>query len=184
MIVGGIDGGLDGGLVFLFEGVPLVMEIMPTVALTRGKGNRRDFDELALVEVLEKYKPAHIYYELAQPRPQQGTVSTFTTGQGVGVLRGVLAALRIPSTKVYSQRWQRVMFAGITYEKGNPAAVKAAAMTAARRLWPDQDWRKSTRAREPHKGLVDAALMAEYGRRELEGLNAIQTVDAGGKRRG
>jgi hypothetical protein len=73
----------------------------------------------------------------------------------------VLSALRIPSTEVTPQSWQRVMLAGLG--KGDP---KGAALVRVGQLWPSVKFTATDRARVPHGGLVDAALIAEYGHRD------------------
>jgi hypothetical protein len=38
---------------------------------------------------------------------------------------------------------------------------------ALNRLFPKEDFRATPKSRTPHEGLMDAALMAEFGRREM-----------------
>jgi len=44
--------------------------------------------------------------------------------------------------------------------------AKALAKAKVAELWPDESWLPSERASVPHDGLIDAALIAEYGRRK------------------
>jgi hypothetical protein len=64
--------------------------------------------------------------------------------------------------------WQKVFWTKPKMPKGRKFDTKAAALKAAKQLWPLQDWRKNSRCTTPHDGLVDAALIAEYGRRILD----------------
>jgi crossover junction endodeoxyribonuclease RuvC len=92
--------------------------------------------------------------------PGQGVCSVFTFGTGFGILQGVLSALEIPWELVRPQRWQKEVCAGIPGKD-----PKKRSLEAARRLWPSRTWLASERCRKPHDGMVDAALIAEYGRR-------------------
>jgi hypothetical protein len=57
------------------------------------------------------------------------------------------------------QAWQRVMLPNCA--KGD---TKPAALAKAKQLWPAETWLATNRSTKPHDGLVDAALIAEFGR--------------------
>jgi crossover junction endodeoxyribonuclease RuvC len=157
MICIGVDIGLHGGLAALTpDGLDL--QVMPVVAV----GQKHQYDEQALVGWLTSYavQRAHIFIEAVHAMPGQGVTSMFTFGAGFGLLRGVCAGLGLSYELVRPQEWQRSMLAG--QPQGSEYLV-------ASRLWPNADWRASERARTPHDGLVDAALIAEFGRRRLGG---------------
>ena len=44
---------------------------------------------------------------------------------------------------------------------------KEYALAKARELWPDESWLATDRSTTPHNGMIDAALIGEYGRRIL-----------------
>jgi hypothetical protein len=48
-------------------------------------------------------------------------------------------------------------------EKGQ---TKPAALSKARQLWPGETWLATARSSKPHEGLIDAALIAEWARRQ------------------
>jgi crossover junction endodeoxyribonuclease RuvC len=149
----GIDPGLDGGLAAIQpEGLRLA--VMPVVAV----GTKREIDEQALVAEILRHRPERVFLERVQAMPRQGVVSMFNFGTGWGLVRGICAGLGLPYELVRPQEWQRMMLAG--QPKGSEYLV-------ASRLWPNAEWRASDRARKPHGGLVDAALIAEYGRRRM-----------------
>jgi len=161
-MIAGIDNGLDGGVVILEPNGSVVAKyVMPTVKLVKSK---RDFDLgmlRAYLKEIEVQLPCHAFLERAQAMPGQGVSSMFTTGKGFGVNLGMLAALQIPFTVVSPQVWQREMF------KGLPKEGKQTTRLVCQRLWPKEDWRASEKCRVSHDGLCDAALIAEYGRRQL-----------------
>lgn len=59
-------------------------------------------------------------------------------------------------------KWHSVICVGVS-----GATAKDRAWEACKRLYPDQDFRSSNRARKQHSGLVDAADLAEMARRDF-----------------
>ena len=149
----GIDPGLAGGLAAITpDGLDLC--VMPTVEVN----GRRYLDERRLVDWLTTYaiqKP-QVFIEAVGARPGQGVVSMFSFGTSWGLLRGICAGLSLPYQLVRPQEWQNALL------KGQP---KGSEYLVASRLWPNADWRASERCTTFHSGLVDAALIAEFGRR-------------------
>jgi crossover junction endodeoxyribonuclease RuvC len=153
MICVGIDPGLDGGLAAISpEGLELA--VMPTVPV--GKG--RQIDEQSVVSFLTSIRPGVVFIELVHAMPKQGVTSMFTFGTGWGLVRGVCAGLGLPYELVQPQEWQKCMLVG--QPRGSEYLVVS-------RLWPNAEWRASARCKRPHSGLVDAALICEYGRRRI-----------------
>lgn len=103
---------------------------------------------------------SHIYLEKAQSMPKQGVTGMFHYGQGFGRLIGWIESLMIPFTLVTPQQWMKIMHQGAT---GKDA--KAKSLQVAQRLFPELDFKATERCKKPHMGLVDACLIAEYGRR-------------------
>jgi crossover junction endodeoxyribonuclease RuvC len=155
VIVIGIDPGLDGGLALL-QPEGLTMSVMPVVA----GGTKRYLDEQALVQWLSGWPTARVWIEAVGARPGQGVVSLFSFGTGWGLVRGICAGLGLPYQLVRPQEWQGEVLKGMP--KGSEYLV-------ASRLWPQAEWRATPRCTKPHSGLVDAALIAEYGQRKIGG---------------
>jgi hypothetical protein len=153
----GIDPGLSGGIAVLSEDITTAVP-MPVMPSPKGKG--RVLDITSIIKILEAYKAGVVFIERQQAMTGQGISSTGTTMQNYGILIGILAGLRVPYEIVGARKWQRELLTVPT--KGDP---KAAARAAAEALFPGVDLRRSTRARKPHEGMVDAILIAEYGRR-------------------
>ena len=150
--IAGIDPGLDGGLAVIDVDGP-----RPAVMPVATVGNKREIDERALMSWFIEHRPAHIFIERVQAMPKQGVVSMFNFGVGWGIVRGICTGMGISYELVRPQEWQKVMLAG--QPRGSNYLV-------ASRLWPHVDFRVSERTSRPHGGLVDAALIAEYGRRQ------------------
>jgi crossover junction endodeoxyribonuclease RuvC len=128
---------------------------MPMPVAETAKG--REIDENRIVDLLAEFRPERVYVEKVHAMPKQGVCSMFTFGTGWGIIRGILAGRRIPYILVTPQQWQKVVLAGQT--RGSEYLV-------ASRLWPTHDFRASPRCKVAHSGMVDAALLAEYGRRD------------------
>ena len=153
MICVGIDPGLDGGLAAIG---PEGLELMPMLTVAVGK--HRQIDEQAVVSWLMRIRPGSVFIEQVGARPGQGVVSMFTFGTGWGLVRGICAGMGLPYELVRPQEWQKAMLAG--QPKGSEYLV-------ASRLWPYADWHATERSQRFHDGLVDAALICEYGRRRI-----------------
>lgn len=159
MIILGIDPGLDGGLAFINPEAPIELQIMPTITV---KESKREYHVAKLVEYMRFYKPDHVFLEKQQSMPGQGVSSMFTIGLGYGILRGVLGALEIPYTLVHPKTWQKVMFQDLP-----KSDTKAMSLIVCGRLWPKQSWLATPRCKKAHDGLCDAAMIGEYGRRQI-----------------
>jgi crossover junction endodeoxyribonuclease RuvC len=153
----GIDPGLNGGLVFLQgEGKAIDGRVMPVI------GGRIDAWALDVTfRDVARRGGVRAFLEMASSRPKQGVSSVFKFGEGFGLLQGLLVAHQIPFTLVTPQKWTKEMHQGI----GGEMDPKKKSLIAVQRLFPGVDLRKSERCRVPHDGLVDALLIAEFGRR-------------------
>lgn len=111
--------------------------------------------------------------------------STFTFGFNKGYLVGLLAANKIPYVLVQPKTWQKEMWLNsdmvINYKKikvvdkktkeekeitRKEVDTKNTSINAAKRLFPQIDFRKSERCKNLDDNKVDATLMSEYARRK------------------
>lgn len=163
----GIDPGMGGGWAVLdASGCSVCHEPMPTLdkvfdvhrlAADMRAIKRRARDEGATIAA---------FLEAAAARPGQGVSTMFKFGRVYGMSEMVLAALKIPYELVSPSKWSATMLAGV--EGGEKA--KSRNIVAAKRLFPTVDMRSSARSKLPHEGIVDAYLIAEWGRRARLGL--------------
>lgn len=139
----GIDPGQSGGIVLLEDGEPPHVHKMPET-----DGDVRDLlHELAVGLRTDVFA----WLEQVGSMPGQGVSSSFKFGRNFGFLAGVLTGLNIPHELVRPQKWQKAMGC---LTGGDKNVSKA----AAQRLWPRLKWTHA---------VADAALIAEYGRRQL-----------------
>lgn len=100
------------------------------------------------------------YLERVGSMPGQGVRSTFTFGEGYGIIQGLLIALRIPFETVTPYQWQRSIHRGVKGSQ-NP---KERTLRGIRQIYPEFD-PVLPGCRVPHSGVVDALAIATYGRR-------------------
>tara|TARA_R110000751_G_scaffold12892_3_gene44085 strand:+ start:2176 stop:2676 length:501 start_codon:yes stop_codon:yes gene_type:complete len=155
----GIDPGITGAIVAI-TGDGELIDAWRTPTLQGDKG-KREYDVPSMVSLLDLSQPAFVGIEKVQAMPRDGRVGAFNFGRGYGIWLGILAALKKPHMLFTPQRWQAKMLAGLP--KGTQ--TKVSAVSAAKSLFPDlpikvkADW-----------GLADAALIAEYARRQHLGV--------------
>lgn len=158
MIYIGIDNGLTGALVALSDhpGPPIEMCAMPTRG--KSKGNEVDANLLWLWIYLSGGTACTVILE-TPGKHSPGSQALCSMWDSYGAIRGVLESHRIRHHRITPQQWQKKMLPNCA--KGD---TKPAALAKARQLWPDETWLATPRCSKPHDGLIDAALIAEYGR--------------------
>lgn len=141
----GIDPGQSGGAVWLGDNGEILGRMKFAGAT--------DHDiALALAEWGQEPDTRAII-EQVHAMPKQGVSSTFKFGRSFGFLIGCLTALEVPYTLVTPAKWQGALGCRT---RGDKNVSKA----AAQRRWPKEKWTHA---------LADAALIAEYGRRQEKG---------------
>lgn len=180
MIVIGCDPGMTGGFAKhddCFGGsftAQTEWEVEPMPVLQKPTGTGHMLDLPRIIALLEGWaevdgvfqgevvrRIVHVFLERAQSFPGEGVAHTFAYGRGFGQIEGILAAIPLRYTLVSSRTWTKAMHAGT--EPGDP---KRRSLIAARRLFPSVKLEVG-RSTVPHKGVVDALLIAEAGRRSL-----------------
>ncbi len=158
MIVG-VDPGKDGALAAVDpDNTFLTITTMPLI-----RGAKRDAYDLA--KILDWLSGAdHVFVESLQAMPLRfgGSLANHARGYSMGLFETACAALKKPITLVRPRDWQSVMLAGTSGDD-----TKQRSIVAVKRLFPEIDLRRTTRCKNDHDGMADAALIAEYGRRQL-----------------
>ncbi len=153
----GIDPGLKGAIAVVDENGAIVsLTPMPV-----------DDDGVNAIEVMEMLmawidnaEAVKVVLEKGQAMPGQGVSSCFNYGYGCGALYAVCRCLKLQTTLVRPQTWTKVMHQGT-----DGGEAKDRSRVAAMRTWPEEKWGVEGRKKKPHDGLIDAALIAEWGRR-------------------
>jgi crossover junction endodeoxyribonuclease RuvC len=161
MLIIGIDPGLSGAVaLYNTETGALVVEDIPTLALTRGGKAKRDVNVPELARIIDAAQPDRAFIEAVSSMPGQGVSSVFKFGEVLGIIRGCLAF--VPTASVPPAVWKRAM--GIPSGSG-----KDASRALATNLFPRHS---SLFARVKDDGRAEAALLAVYGARKIEKENA------------
>lgn len=162
MIVAGVDPGFSGGFALLDgDGHVLRLDDLPVEHVPNTSGKMRGRYVEPRLRAMLDYGPCTIaFVERQQSMPDQSAQSTFATGQGFGLIRGILVGLNVPYELVSAVTWKSVMLAGLGRDKSH-------ALEKARALFPTADLGKRKDA-----GRAEALLLAEYGRRLILGRTA------------
>lgn len=160
----GIDNGISGALVALSRtGDILWKEEMPSLFPLMGKNTKRrnevHVERLAAILRREGIADTVIYME--RPVGSQNASAAISMAGCFHTVRAVAQCLGIRFVRITPMEWQKELL--VTQ---GPGDTKQAAFRAATRIWPRTDWRKKRpRCVTPFDGFIDAALIAEYGRR-------------------
>jgi len=142
----GVDPGLTGGLAFIANDTLHDVVSMPVVS--------GEIQPRIVREILDLWAPDLVVIEEVHSMPKQGVASTFKFGKGFGILLGVIGGIGHPMERVRPQEWKK--------EFTLVGKDKDASRHKATELWPSMavKW-----PRKADNGLTDAALIAEWGRR-------------------
>ncbi len=164
MMIVGVDPGLTGAIAILSN----VEFPDARSALTYTTMQVNDFYKT--MSYVQSLGDMHVYIEKAQSFPKGGVAGMFSYGRHFGELLGVLVGLNIPHTLVHPALWTRSMHVGA--KAGNP---KKRSLEVCRRLFAEANLNVG-KSKKPHEGIVDALLIAEWGRRQqLGGMSRAAT---------
>lgn len=166
----GIDPGKTGAIVIINE-LSVKTYGMPLIS--------KEYDMQKFKILFQNFSSLDCHIVIEDVKALQGKFKSgnWALSRGKTILEVYCHALNIPHTLVHSKTWQREMWQGVPKqytgaltEAGNRKIdTKAMSLIAANRLFPTIDKRdpnrKTERAQSIHDGVVDALLMAEYGRR-------------------
>lgn len=192
-IVVGIDIGLNGGIAKFhcderFNVVKADCVPMPTIKRRSGKRNKKEIDEIRLIELLKsiarldcntyfyiekqwargtafkrKIKKGNRFVNDGQSEDRDDiAMSAITEANIVGqyrFIRGVILTLGYNVYAVAPVTWQRRMFGRRT--RGDS---KKASIIIAQQLYPEISLLPTERSRKASDGMSDAVLITEYGR--------------------
>ncbi len=148
----GIDPGKQGAIALLSKDLKTVLFWLMSEVEERKSPPFED--------IVKGYGVVHAYIEKSQAMPGQGVTSMFTYGMGFGKILGWCEMLSLPYTLVPPRTWTKEIHKGVSGE-----TAKERSLHAAKRLFPGERLLASKNSVRLHPGLVDALLIAEYGRR-------------------
>jgi len=162
-IIIGIDNGISGGLVAISAHHGL---IIATTAMPSQKHRTRNEVDIQAVHSwlsgITDGQPGRAAYIIEEPNNSRNASTAYSVAASFHALRGYLEAYHADIRRITPQSWQKAMLGKVP--KGE---TKAFALAKAREIWPDETWLASPRCKVPHEGIVDAALIAEHGRKHI-----------------
>lgn len=170
----GVDIGKLGAIVILDEkGNVVFKSVVPTIG--------KEYDKTEMFSILLQHSDhiIHTVFEDVHATHMGGNTSSFEFGRGKGLWEMALIAANIPHTAVQPKKWQTIwegtqkqyLPTSKRNKKGEIVQkidTKATSLLCAKRLFPNVDFRESSRCKVAHNGIVDALLMSEYCRRTFK----------------
>jgi len=155
----GIDVGLAGGVAALDDGGTIrSTHQMPLIG-----GERKAVGYAELASLLDKIGSCAVFIEKAVPMAM-GSKAAFWYGYDFNTVIMAVNKLGLRHYLIEPQKWAKVMHQGIS----NDLKPKSKSIIAIDRLFPapirDKWIPKGPKSGKYHDGIVDALLIAEYGR--------------------
>ena len=173
-VIIGIDNGLDGGIAAIsrFNGAILALAPMPTLIhilppLESSKDGaareRREVDTVALIALLDNMcydrSKTHVIFEECPDHAKRAS-SMRSMAISTGKVTAALEVKGFSHNRIMSRDWHPLVLG--TFKKGQS---KVRAEATARLFWPNQVWPTlKPKGRKLHDGIIDALLIAHYGR--------------------
>lgn len=163
----GIDVGANGGIFAMNH----LGEILLKTAIPHHKGTtevdyRKMYSMLKQLRAKGGFKcEVQVGVEDVHSLYGMSAKSNFNFGLIKGIKIGMLEALNYDYNLVPPKAWQKLVWIEedvVLKENGRSKDTKATSLNASKRIFPLVDFRKSSRAKKPHDGIFDAALIAEY----------------------
>ena len=138
-----------------------------------------DFYKLGdiLHDIKERYSDVICVMEEVHAIFGSSAKGTFNFGEINGLLKGLLIANKIPYHLIQPKIWQKeiwdnkdMVYIFKTSEKDGKTKkmvnTKPTSFNSAKRLFPNVDFRKTTRCKKDDDNKIDSLLICEYGRRK------------------
>lgn len=166
MIYIGIDNSLSGALCILSGSKIVAMTTMPVKKYVPPKKGAKTTREIDIVDAwhwinsIVGHQLSDVFVMIEKPTNAKTYRAAEAMAGSFHALRSMCELKNLKWKRVTPQAWHTIMIPGC--KKGE---TKVAALKAARKIWPEENWLATNRSKVPHDGLVDAALIAEFCRR-------------------
>ena len=114
----------------------------------------------------------HVIFEKLTPLHLASKSSNWSLAHQYGAIEAICISAGLSYTKVPPKEWQAVMFANIAplRKKDGTSDTKARALLKVQELFPNMPLTDPAKPKSkvPHDGIVDAILLAEFGRRNVK----------------
>lgn len=159
MIYIGIDNGVSGAIAAISESHGAIVAMTPTPIKKSRKGNEVDMRAVYrwLSETLPGFQNGCFVIE--EPNNAMTKSTAASMAGSFHAFRGFFEVKFLRWHRITPQAWQKKMLPGCA-----PGDTKPRAKAKAAELWPSESFIATDQCKVPHSGLIDAALIAEYGR--------------------
>jgi hypothetical protein len=154
----GIDCGLNGAIVEIVARNIVCKTQMPTIS----NGKRREIDIKTLVAMFEGWSLKACSVIIEDPgghAPSAAGLRSMT--YSFAIIKALTVRESLPHHTIGARKWQAAYWS----KPAGKYDTKAAALKAASQIWPWETWTRNDQCRKAFDGYVDAALIAEWGRR-------------------
>ena len=162
MIYIGIDNGISGGIALVDE---TSGQLMTAIAMPTKKARAGDEVDIRAIHIwLSEVTGGNLsnaVYILEEPGGSKSAKAAKSMAGSFHAMRGFFEAKLLRWERITPSQWQKVMLPGCKAGETKPRALSRVA-----ELWPEESFLATERSRVPHDGMIDAALIAEYGRRK------------------
>ena len=167
----GIDPGKSGVITSFVTGEGIKYLQIPTIGKKVVDIKKLD-DFFKLIKALDGVYSIYCVIEDVHAIFGSAAKATFSFGHVVGVLETLLVSNQIPFTKVAPKKWQKQMWEGIpvimkasSTGKTQVKDTKAMSEVAAKRIFPNEDLRRTPKCSTTDDNKVDSLLICEYCKR-------------------
>jgi|GEM_PF-472215 len=165
----GVDPGKKGGIVAITENGLVGKWTMPLLG--------DDIDAQGIWDILAELKSQYeitLVLEDVHSLFGMSAATNFSMGHTLGIILGIIVTSKIKLIRVAPKTWQKEIWNASDMEykpmvEGKKKAsidTKLTSMKAAHRLFPNADFRATTRSKNDHDGITDSVCLAEYARRK------------------
>lgn len=153
----GVDPGKAGALAII-EGDNIITHLFPKIGT--------EYDVQGMIALFKQFEGIDCHIVVEDVKALQGPMKAgnWSLSRGKTILEMCCIFFNLPLTMVHSKTWQKEIWQGIEKQ----ASTKNTTLLAIKRLFPNQNLKKSSRASKDHDGITDSIAMAEYCRRKFK----------------
>lgn len=157
MIIVGVDNGISGALAAISSHHGKMIEMIPMPSLKSRSGN--EVDVKAVAKWISDLN-SEITVIIEEPTGSQNASAAKSMGGSFHALRTICVLKNYRWHRITPQAWQKALLPNC-----KAGETKKRALALVRQLWPEESFMRTDRCKKADEGLVDAAAIAEYGRR-------------------
>lgn len=156
----GVDNGISGGFSAVSEAHGLLIDAIPMPVIKSGKRNEVNVREVFhWISAVTCGNLSNATYVIEEPGGSKSAQAARSMAGSFHAVRAIFDMKFLNWHRITPQKWQKAILGKTCGD------TKQRAFVLAKELWPEEKWLATTRCKTPHDGMIDAALIAEYARR-------------------